>query len=213
MSARCWSWERSTVRQSTEFGGQGIRLGHRAMDLSWVYCWLVTLVHFASASVLAFIILQHAIVETSATASKPGLSPVLQYQIQTAAAKHNKAVPWTETGGCLHTEAQKKFGSQLLPLSHQESIGGVQLHSTFPRLWSAENCLVTWHLLLDFWAVETMNWWYTISFLLSQYHVSIKIIATDTTEAQSVLRSSRKGDLWYKLCVKMESTTRMKSSL
>lgn len=94
-------------------------------------------------------------------------------------------------------------------LSHRESIRVVQLHSTFPRLCSAENCFIIWHLLLDFWAVETI---YTMSFLLSQYHVSIKIIATDTTEAQSMLRNSRKGDLWYKLCVKIvQHTNEIKS--
>lgn len=94
-----------------------------------------------------------------------------------------------------HTKAQEQLRNQLPPLLQGKHQASATLH--IPQ---AENCLIMWHLLLAFWAVETI---YTISFLLSQYHISIKIIATDTTEAQSVLRKSRKGDLWYKLCVKM----------
>lgn len=132
-----------------------------------------------------------------------GISCVLQYQAHVAAAEHQGDCVVNYKWEVAYTAKHGNIWRQPLSLSHQKCIGVVQLCSTFPRLWSAENCLITWYFLLHFWAVETMNWWYAISFLLFQYHISIKIIATDTTEAKYVLRNSRKSDLWYKLCIKM----------
>lgn len=53
------------VPQPTEFGGKGIEVGHRAMDLSWVHS-LLALVHFASTPILALVISQHSFVGISA---------------------------------------------------------------------------------------------------------------------------------------------------
>lgn len=53
------------VPQPTEFGGKGIKVGHRAMDLSWVHS-LLALVHFASTPILALVISQHSFVGISA---------------------------------------------------------------------------------------------------------------------------------------------------
>lgn len=55
------------VPQPTEFGGKGIKLGHRAMDLSWIHS-LLALVHFTSAPNLALVTLQNNFVGLSATA-------------------------------------------------------------------------------------------------------------------------------------------------
>lgn len=94
--ARCWSWERSTVGQSTEFGGQGISLGCRAMGLSSVYCWLVTLVHFASVSILTWVNLQHTFVEITAAANKLEFLVCCSTKSKQQQQSSKEAVPWTE---------------------------------------------------------------------------------------------------------------------
>lgn len=181
------------VPQPTEFGGKGIKMGHRAVDLSRG--------HFAAAPILALVILQRFCRNICSCGWKqPGASVCHSTEPLQHQQKSTKlcAVSCCSQGAL--TPQHRNSSETSSHLSYRESTRVVQLNSTFPRLGSAENCLIIWHLLLDFGALETT---YTISLLLSQYRISIKIIATDTTEARSVLRNSRKGDLGYKLCVKM----------
>lgn len=113
------------VPQPTKFGGQGIRLGHRAMDLSWVHS-LLALVHFASAPILALVILQHSFVGISATvgAGWGFLLCAIAPNPNSSRKAPNRLCHELPPGGCPHTKAQEQLRNQLPPLlqgKHQGS--------------------------------------------------------------------------------------------
>lgn len=129
--AKRWSWERSTVGQSTEFGGQGISLWCRAMDLSSVYCWFVTLDHFASVSILTLVILQHTFVEISATASKLEFLVCCSTKSKEQQQSTKEAMPWTKNEKLpTHRSmemAQEPDAPALPPGKHQGSAAKVHI--------------------------------------------------------------------------------------